>query len=298
MAEARAALKRLYELSGVKETGRELGRGSFASVVEVEYNGVKCAAKRTYEVLYRTGIREQNERMYQRVQDELLLHSELNHPNIVQFIGVYYPTTGGPPGLVMELLPTGLTGYLDEHGVQANETTCSILRDVALGLHYLHDLPQPVMHRDLSANSVLLTEDLRAKICDFNSAKILTLGTRFRAMTPCPGTAVYMPPEAFSHEPHYGIEIDIFSYGVLTLHTCTGRYPIPGASYARATDGKLIPQSEVERRQEYLDKMGPNDPLRSLITDCLSNHPAHRPTATQILHRLQEVISGESLMTV
>lgn len=302
MEEARAVLKR-YELSGVNKTGREVGSGSFSRVVEVEYDGMKYAAKHMDEELYRhrgtpgeRGDREKNAmKRMQRFLDECLLHNELRHPNIVKCIGVYCTDSMLLPGLVMELLPIDLEGYMEEHGVLGTEMACSILRDVAAGLQYLHDRPQPVVHRDLLANNVLLTEDpLCAKLCDFTTARVLTPAVRSREMSPCPGAFVAMPPEALVERPHYGTEIDIFSYGVLALSVCTGEWPGDLLSPTKEDSGTLVCRSEAERRWSYLFKMGPNDPMRNLTIDCLSNDPAHRPTATQILLQLQEVISGES----
>ena len=57
----------------------------------------------------------------------------------------------------MEFLPTTLTQCLDRYGVMPKEINCSILQNVVVGLRYLHDRHDPIIHRDLSANNVLLT---------------------------------------------------------------------------------------------------------------------------------------------
>ena len=38
-----------YTLTGVRVTDRELGHGSYATVLELEYMGLKCAGKKIYE---------------------------------------------------------------------------------------------------------------------------------------------------------------------------------------------------------------------------------------------------------
>ena len=43
----------LYTLSGVSVTDRELGHGSYATVLELEYMGLKCAGKKIHELLLR-----------------------------------------------------------------------------------------------------------------------------------------------------------------------------------------------------------------------------------------------------
>ena len=40
-----------YKLTGVCVTDRELGHGSYATVLELEYMGLKCAGKKIHEVL-------------------------------------------------------------------------------------------------------------------------------------------------------------------------------------------------------------------------------------------------------
>ena len=52
--DARAALQS-YELQGVRETGEELGRGSYAAVIAVDYKGLRCAAKKIYDILAQRG---------------------------------------------------------------------------------------------------------------------------------------------------------------------------------------------------------------------------------------------------
>ena len=46
--------------------------------------------------------------------------------------------------------------------------------------------------------------------------------------TMCPGTDVYMPPEAVQDKPVYTEKIDCFSFGVITVQTLTRKFPKPG----------------------------------------------------------------------
>jgi len=98
-----------FHLEGVEETGEELGRGSYAKVVAVLYKGLRCAAKKVHDVLrqYDDG------NLLERFAGECTLLSGLRHPHIVQFLGVYFEQGSDVPVLVMEYLPTTLTGSLD-----------------------------------------------------------------------------------------------------------------------------------------------------------------------------------------
>ena len=82
-----------------------------------------------------------------------------------------------------------LTSCIQKHGILPEEIGYSILYDVALGLYFLHNQSSPIVHRDLSANNVLLTYNMDAKISDLGVARILNL-TPLQAsqLTQTPGT--------------------------------------------------------------------------------------------------------------
>ena len=195
-----------YRLLTAHETGLEFGRGSYAAVVEVDYKGLRCAGKKIHRVLYEGQV----DNLVRRFEEECRLLSQLRHPHIVQFLGIYFEVDTNAPVLVMEFLPTTLTQCLDRYGVMPEEINCSILQDVAVGLRYLHDRRDPIIHRDLSANNVLLTADMRAKISDLGVAKIVEdNSSKMSTMTRAPGTQCYMPPEAMMHRPRYSIKVII-----------------------------------------------------------------------------------------
>ena len=43
----------------------------------------------------------------------------------------------------------------------------TIATDVAKGMNYLHNLPQPIIHRDLNSQNILMEENGRALVADF-----------------------------------------------------------------------------------------------------------------------------------
>ena len=161
-----------YKLTHVELTGNKLGQGSYASVMEVNYMGLKCAGKKIHEVLL-----EQGETNYvvRHFEEECRILSTMRHPNIIQFLGVYFNENERVPMLVMEFLPMNLTSCVQKHVILPEEISYSILYDVALGLYYLHNQSPPIVHRDLSANNVLLTYNMDAKISDLGVARILNL---------------------------------------------------------------------------------------------------------------------------
>ena len=270
-----------YTLQGVRETGDELGRGSYAA---------KCAAKKLHlhQALYEQGIGY----AARRFQEECAILSRLRHPNIVQFLGVYEQSCSMLPALEWSTSPAmTLAQCLDKYGVLPNEIGYSVLNDVALALSYFHQHSPPVIHRDLSANNVLLTPGMTAKISDLGVAKILVNPSQTRTMTQTPGTWCYMPPETLEPKPKYDCKVDVFSFGVMMVHLFSGQWPFPTkpVKVDPNDDSRMIPQSEADRRRECLDAIGRDHPLMNLMLGCLHNSSARRPEAVEILTQASRV---------
>ena len=292
-----AGALRRFELDGVHDTGREVGHGSYAVVKELEYHGLKCVGKKIHGILLESAMAHEKAAMLERFAGECELLGGLRHPCIVQFLGVWYEQGSRLPVLVMEYLYTTLSACLERYGVLPEEISYGILRDVALGLRYMHERSPPIIHRDLSANNVLLTSNMNAKISDLGVAKILNLTpARMTQMTQtkAPGTPCYMPPEALAAKPKYTSKIDIYSYGVLIIHILCGRWPFPEGAFRPDPQNPdtMIPITEVDRRAEYLQEIGNDHPLMAMIRQCLSNTPPLKPEAQVLLDGVNAILSA------
>ena len=193
------------------------------------------------------------------------------------------------PVIIMEYLPNSLTNLVKGKPNIPRYLQISILSNVALGLAYLHGHTPPIIHRDLTANNILLTSNMVAKIADLGVARILDLTPkRSMQLTQAPGTAAYMPPESLAHNPSYNTKMDVFSFGVLSLHLVSQVWPIPTEPVRCGTgNGKLIPVSEIERRKVPFDLMGTDHCLYQLTTQCLQNDPTRRPAISKVVFTLE-----------
>ena len=278
-----------YKLSGVRVTDRELGHGSYATVLQLDYMGLKCAGKKIHDVLVNQGATSYS---VHRFEEECRLLSQVRHPNIVQFLGVHFQEGVTAPILVMEFLPTNLTSCIEQYGILPKEVSYSILHDVALGLCYLHSQTPPIIHRDLSSNNVLLTANMTAKISDLGVARILNVNSlQASRMTNNPGTPAYMPPEVMVADPTYDSSVDVFSYGIMMIHVFSGRWPEPQAGPNVIQRGELVPLTEAERRGIFLQAIQDRNPLMDLIYRCIDNDPCARATANEIVRQLAEMVS-------
>ena len=277
-----------FKLTGITDKRVELGRGAYATVIELRFRGLKCAGKRFYSSLSAEVEGHQSEALQRRWYNECALLGSLRHPNIVQFLGLHFGDSPLPM-LVMEFVPFTLSRHLDKYGTFPNQISYRILVDVAKALCYLHGSHPTIIHRDLSANNVLLTSEMHAKISDLGTAKILDITPAQKAnqMSVCPGTLCYMPPEALVPNPQYSTKIDCFSYGVLALHVSCGKWPLPTENFTTEEDGTQTRRTEVERRESYITMCGQDHPLMNLVQNCLSNDHQDRPDATEILEYVQ-----------
>lgn len=277
-------------LKDVQETGQVIGRGAFGSVKKVRLCGMVCAAKALHDL---SGSRE-DEAVLVKFEQECQLLSTLRHPYIVQFLGVYLEKATGVPLLVMEFLPTSLSACLNAHPRIPRYLQISMLHNVALGLSYLHGHSPPIIHRDLTANNVLLTSNMLAKIADLGVARMLDRSRKRSQLTQAPGTAAYMPPEALVPNPEYTTKIDSFSFGNLLVHLVSQQWPLPSEP-TRLVKSKLVPVSESERRQQYLDLIGKEHCLMPLAVQCLQNDPGLRPEALEAAGVLESLQSSNPI---
>ena len=99
-------------LKDIKETGKEFGVGAYGRVFAVDYNGVECTAKDVHPILV-CGV---SEKEFKFTRENFLREcqqcAKLRHPNIVQFLGIYYKPCTHIPILVMEKMDESLRSYL------------------------------------------------------------------------------------------------------------------------------------------------------------------------------------------
>ena len=285
---------------------QDLGRGAYGRVFKARYRGSFCAAKEIHSILIEAAYTPTERR---RLQDSFIREcsrhcSNLNHPNIVHFIGIYHPPQQLFPVMIMELMDESLTTYAEKPNISFKRRA-SILYDVAEGLSYLHSRSPPVIHRDLSPNNVLLKHLPLlpvAKIADLGVARIVNVDDKSSKsyQTKVPGTVDFMPLEAFGDKPKYGTPLDVFSYGGIMLYTVNGKWPRPTAlADFDPVTRQVRGFSEVERRQEYLDKMkGEAEVLRPLVEACLDNDPVKRPSILEVSKEIKPVKVSQVIATV
>jgi eukaryotic-like serine/threonine-protein kinase len=188
---------------------RELGRGGFGAVYEVEDTELgRHVALKTLRPR-RTG----QELSADWVKREAEAVARLDHPGIVTLHDV--GMSDGSPYLVMELLHgETLAQRLAREPFPPGEAV-RVAQEVARGLAHAHS--RGILHRDLKPANVFLCDDGRVKLLDFGLAHLLGAGDHAGA-----GTPGYMAPEQARGE-EVDARADVFSAAVTLRESLTGR---------------------------------------------------------------------------
>ena len=295
-------------LEEIVPQNKELGRGAYGKVFTVNHLGLPCAAKEIHSLLL-DGVSPVEKKAIKDSFIRECYHSSLiRHPNIVQFMGVYYAKPFDPrfdlPIMVMELMDTSLTSFIENNQSKiAINTKLSILQDVSLGVSHLHTRRPAVIHRDLSSNNVLLSSKghlnykLVAKISDLGTAKMIRADSKQTKsrLTTAPGTLHFMPPEALDEkDPIYGTPVDVFSFAVVALHLFSEKWPTPSSHLKRDPRiKKMVLVTEVERRQQYLNTMTVEAAVfKEMVIRCLNVDPDQRPPIQEVSKMIKSLKVG------
>ena len=262
-----------YKLTGVKATGRVLGSGTCTTDVELEYVGLKCVGKKIHQALFMQG---ETAAKVRQLKEQCHLLSQIRHPNIAMFLGLFFQQS---PILVMECIPYSLASCIEQYGILTNEVSYSILHGVALGLSYLHSQTPAIIHGELTANNVLLTSYMTAKISYLGVAKILGLTQAEISNAPTTtDTSVYQAPEVMNRTcQSLNLSTDIYACGILMIYTLTGS--LPHQSSSGITGLENLPAS-----------IDGQHPVMKLLLKCTNIDPKQRSRADDVAKELKEMV--------
>jgi serine/threonine protein kinase len=231
---------------------------------------------------------EEQQRLEQRVKREVATWRFLQHPNVTQFHGIAYVRPGRPPCLVSPYLPRNdILAYIGRHP----ELKLEKAREIAAGVQYLHS--QNIVHGDLKADNVLVSDQGIAQINDFGMSAILdTQGFTTKILRNVRFNAPELMPiseEASNVLPTF--KSDIFSLGILFLQLFHGPdadlqsgLPYNQARLRNGTgyDLRLLRRIHAGERplRERYNPM--SDQQWALLCTCWQGDPAARPDITWV----------------
>lgn len=240
------------------------------------------------------------------IEGELDIHSKLCHNNIVGLVGAGL-TSKGVRFVVLERLDGGTLTQMLGYDTRIRDRrrrfwrkkqfsyleVLKCARSVADAMAYCHGEAIPgsmCLHRDLKPDNIGFTLDGTVKILDFGLARIVENSSpetdEVYHMSGETGSLRYMAPEVADALP-YNHKADVYSFGIIFWELNAYKKPFDGMNreifYARVVHGGERPP---------INKKWPEE-LSRLMTSCWSSDIEERPTFSEIVAKLDELMLKE-----
>ncbi len=209
---------------------------------------------------------ELKEQSYSQLKREADMLSRLSHEQIARVFDHFVDK--GRHYLVIEYL-TGedMRRYVKENGPQPQGLVVDWAIEMAEILAYLHEQPEPILHRDFTPDNLILRPDNRIALIDFGASNFF-LGTATGTMI---GKQAYIAPEQLRGKANP--RSDIYAMGGSLFFLLTGQDPEPLTASQPATV-----------------KSGVNPQLDKLIGSMTAMEDEDRPkSARTVWEQLQEL---------
>ncbi|NQV73445.1 protein kinase, partial [bacterium] len=215
----------------------ELGRGGMGIVYKAR--DTKLERDVAIKVLPATALASQDDRA--RFYREAKAAAALNHPHIaaIHQIDEAIPldkhgneinaSDGLRPFIAMEFIEGRTLDAVIADGPMKLDMAVKLTRQVAEALGAAH--AKQIVHRDIKAGNIMVTESGNAKVLDFGLAQTAH-STKLTRMGSTLGTVAYMSPEQARGEEVDG-RSDLYSLGTVLYEMLVGKLPF-GGQYEQA----------------------------------------------------------------
>lgn len=209
--------KRIAEFRKLKK----IGEGTYGEVYEAldtVNNNRRVAMKKLH-------IENKDEGIPITALREMCILKHLHHENIVELYEIIQDVD--KIVLIFECADMDLKKYLDkEKCIKDVKTIQYFTLQILNGLYYCNI--NRIIHRDLKPQNLLITNDLKLKLCDFGLSRMFSLP--MGKMTHEIITLWYRPPEVLLGIENYTTKVDSWSIGCIMVEMITGKPLFPGDS--------------------------------------------------------------------
>ncbi|TPX57093.1 hypothetical protein SpCBS45565_g08275 [Spizellomyces sp. 'palustris'] len=204
------------------------------------------------------------------VQKEITMLSHCDSEYITRYHGSYLNET--KLWVIMDYAAGGSIRAILRSGPIDEKYIAVIAREVLYALVYLHK-SAAIIHRDIKAANILLTDEGKVKLCDFGVAGQITMSCLRR--NSFVGTPYWMAPEIIKRA-QYDFKADIWSLGITIIELATGNPPFADQDPRKAIF--LIPRTRPAKLEGKFSAA-----LKEFIALCLKEEPEERPSAEDLL---------------
>lgn len=252
--------------------GDMIGEGTFGKVYKGlnQSTGELLAIKQFY-------LADGSEEEVDELQREIAVMWELDHENIVRYLGT--SKTDRFLYIILEYVTGGsIASMLAQYGSFTESLIRRFSCHILTGISYLHS--QGIIHRDIKGANILVTDTGIAKLADFGCSKRLAglcTTSLEESMHMMRGSVPWMSPEVIK-QAGYGRSSDIWSFGATLIEMATGKPPWSEYTNNLATLFHVATSNTPPVTPSHL-----SPPCKELIESCLVCDPEQRATAVQLL---------------
>ncbi|KZV84491.1 kinase-like protein [Exidia glandulosa HHB12029] len=265
--------KKIYELRGTLLSKRLELRGC-----QVRLRTVPRAVKLIEVPFHRRGsLRDPHDRLA-----EMMIWSQLQHPHILPLLGTCYYREGRMPAFVVPWMGGGnCTDYVTEH---PDADRISLASNVADALEYLHTRAPVIVHGDVRAYSVVVSDDGVACLAnfDFRPEQLPTGSFDDSDLNTILHTNRWMGPERIVRTTYS----DVFAFGVFMWELYENKIPL---SYMDQIDAGIAIEDGV--RPARPTTVSADDEMWDLMQKCWRQKPQSRPKMTKVAQLLRDMIA-------
>ncbi|WVF70948.1 hypothetical protein IAT40_005743 [Kwoniella sp. CBS 6097] len=195
------------------------------------------------------------------------------HPGVIRLHSTFNDSTS--LYFVLDMASNGeLATFIRKHGSLDLNSARYYAAQLVDTIEFMHE--KGVVHRDLKPENILLDDDMRIKITDFGSAKLVNKEEEVledgkkRSFV---GSADFVSPEVLRNEPASAAS-DIWAFGCILYQFLVGKPPFRGA-----TD-YLTFQKILKKEMEFPEGFG--EDAKALVDLALNLDPTLRPSVQDI----------------
>ncbi|KAG9013016.1 hypothetical protein FRB94_004409 [Tulasnella sp. JGI-2019a] len=274
LKEETGILPPLTDLTGeVKRLGdAPIEVGGSADIWDGEWLGERVALK----VLRSVGRMDPTtERKFRR---EIDIWRRLNHKHVLQLYGICFFNH-----LIHLVSPYAVNSHaLHYLRLNPDEDRVKLIAEVAAGLAYLHRNDPPIIHGDLRAVNVLVTQSGDAFISDFGMARLEQVaGSETITSTNTMGACRWMAPELIA--PADGSRAvltkctDVWSFGIFAFEIFSGEKPYGHCDFDIHVINAVAKGFRHPRPRGTAESRGLSDIVWTLMMSCWEEKPYQRP---------------------
>ncbi len=240
--------------NGTLKVRRHLALGGLAAVYLCERDESELVVLKE-AVIPEDAIESVKQKAKEMFEREARLLMGLNHAGIVKVLD--YFAEGGRNYLLLQYLNgQDIRQFIKQNGPQREHQVIDWAIKIAGIMKYLHEQDPPIIHRDLTPDNLVITDDGSIVVIDFGAANEF-IGQATGTLV---GKQSYIAPEQFRGKAV--VESDIYAFGCTLYFMLTGKEP-EALSESNPSDLRTDLSLEICELVESCTQMEPENRYRS-----------------------------------